>query len=70
MTDDTLKIDRDLLLRLAWRAKDLAAGMQKRADRLPDKADFLAAFEHELFGTDEKKGRRAESRAESTEKNI
>ena len=55
MPDKTLKVDAELLLRLAWRSTNLVRGMMERANRLPDKADFLAAFEHELFGKDEKK---------------
>ena len=52
----------DELLRLAWRAKDLAEGIWGRERRLPDKEDFLDAFKHELFGTDKKLGRRKELR--------
>ncbi len=52
----------DELTRLAWRAKELVEGLWERQHRLADKADFLASFKHELYGTDEKKGRRAQLR--------
>lgn len=54
------------LERLAYRAKDLVLGMWNRDRSIPDKADFLAAFEHELFGKDEKLGRRSEHHREFT----
>lgn len=44
--------------RLAGRAVKLTALMPIRTGRKPDKADFLAAFQHELFGEDNKRGRR------------
>lgn len=52
----------EILQRLALRAKTLTDGIDSREHRCADKADFLGAFEHELFGKDEKLGRRARLR--------
>lgn len=42
------KIDPELLEALIQRARDLTYSMSSRLKRLPDYADFRAAFEEEL----------------------
>lgn len=50
------------LERLVYRCKALVEGMDARDQRRPDAADFRAAFQHELWGVDNKLGRRKQAR--------